>query len=106
MVATDFFPPSASKAFPPPPIIGPTPTPNGFEDAIINTYHAIEPWVEWGFQVATYAVGFIPWFGRLSGQIMIFYYFGESIVESLVENSANWLWSPPLPRGLGKHRIG
>ena len=96
------FWPSASETFPPPPNIGPSPTPAGFEDAIISTYHAIEPWVEWGFQVATYAVGWIPWVGWLSGQIMIFYYFGERIVESLVENSANWLWGPlPFLEGLG-----
>ena len=33
---------------------------------------------------------------------MIFYYFGERIVESLVVNSANWLWGPlPFLEGLG-----
>ena len=96
------FWPSASRSFPPPPDIGPSPTPTGFEDAIIGTYYAIEPWVRWGFEIATYAVGFIPWVGWLSGQIMIFYNFGERIVESLVVNSANWLWGPlPFLEGLG-----
>ena len=83
---------------------GPSPTPNDFEfeDAIINTYHAIEPWVRYGFEVATYAVGWIPWVGWLAPQIMIFYNFGERIVESLVVNSANWLWGPlPFCEGLG-----
>ena len=61
-------------------------------DAIIGIYNAIEPWVRWGFEVATYAVGWIPYVGWLSGQIMIFYNFGERIVESLVFNFANWLW--------------
>ncbi|MCV7072677.1 hypothetical protein H7H73_22250 [Mycobacterium rufum] len=71
-----------------------------FEDAIINTYHAIEPWVRYGFELATYAVGWVPWVGWLAPQIMIFYNFGERIVESLVVNSANWLWGP-LPFGEG-----
>ena len=55
-----------------------------------------------GFELATYAVGWIPWVGWLSPQIMIFYNFGERIVESLVVNSANWLWGPlPFFEGLG-----
>ncbi len=99
------IPPSAGQPLPTPPAIpGPSPAPTNFEfeDAIINTYHAIEPWVRWGFELATYAVGWIPWVGWLSGQIMIFYNFGERIVESLVVNSANWLWGPlPFLTGLG-----
>ena len=99
------IPPSAGQSFPTPPKIpGPSPTPTDFEfeDAIINTYHAIEPWVRYGFEVATYAVGWIPWVGWLAPQIMIFYNFGERIVESLVVNSANWLWGPlPFGEGLG-----
>jgi len=58
------IPPSAGQPFPAPPELpGPSPAPNDFEfeDAIINTYHAIEPWVCYGFEVATYAVGWIPW---------------------------------------------
>ncbi|AFM17012.1 hypothetical protein Mycch_2235 [Mycolicibacterium chubuense NBB4] len=94
-------PPSAGQPVPSRPT-APTPVSTGFEfeDAIINTYHAIEPWVRYGFEVATYAVGWIPYVGWLSPQIMIFYNFGERIVESLVVNSANWLWGP-LPFGEG-----
>ncbi|ULP38136.1 hypothetical protein MJO55_06835 [Mycolicibacterium rufum] len=94
--------PSASRpTFPPPPTIPPpVVTAFEFEDAIINTYHAIEPWVRYGFELATYAVGWVPWVGWLAPQIMIFYNFGERIVESLVVNSANWLWGP-LPFGEG-----
>jgi hypothetical protein len=99
------IPPSAGQPIPTPPQIpGPSPAPTNFEfeDAIINTYHAIKPWVRWGFELATYAVGWIPWVGWLSPQIMIFYNFGERIVESLVVNSANWLWGPlPFLEGLG-----
>jgi hypothetical protein len=58
--------------------------------------------VRYGFEVATYVVGWIPWVGWLAPQIMIFYNFGERIVESLVVNSANWLWGPlPFGEGLG-----
>lgn len=88
------IPPSATQPVPPPPAIqAPTPSPSAieFEDAIINTYYTVEPWVRWGFELATYAVGWVPWVGWLAPQIMIFYNFGERIVESLVVNSANWL---------------
>lgn len=91
------IPPSAAQPIPAPPTV-PAPTPNptagGLEDAIINTYHAIEPWVRWGFELAAYAVGWVPYVGWLAPQIMIFYNFGERIVESLVVNSANWLLGP------------
>ena len=99
-----FVPPSAGDPFPTPQLPGPSAAPTAFEfeDAIINTYHAIEPWVRYGFEVATYAVGWVPWVGWLSPQIMIFYNFGERIVESLVVNSANWLWGPlPFGEGVG-----
>ena len=98
------IPPSAGQPFPTPELPEPSPAPTDvqFEDAIINTYHAIEPWVRYGFEVATYAAGWVPYVGWLSPQIMIFYNFGERIVESLVVNSANWLWGPlPFGQGLG-----
>lgn len=99
------IPPSVGQPLPTPPQIpGPSPAPTDFEfeDAIINTYHAIEPWVRYGFELVTYGVGWIPWVGWLAPQIMIFYNFGERIVESLVVNSANWLWGPlPFLDGLG-----
>jgi hypothetical protein len=94
--------PSLGAPLPTPPTIGPSPAPTGFEDAIKNTYSAIEPWVRYGFELATYAVGWIPWVGWLAPQIMIFYNFGERIVRSLVFNSADWLWGPlPFFEGLG-----
>lgn len=89
-----------ASALPTPPSPPPVVSAQEFEDAIINTYHAIEPWVRYGFELATYAVGWVPWVGWLAPQIMIFYNFGERIVESLVVNSANWLWGP-LPFGEG-----
>lgn len=94
-------PSTRRPTFPTPPTIPPpVVTAFEFEDAIINTYHAIEPWVRYGFELGTYVVGWVPWVGWLAPQIMIFYNFGERIVESLVVNSANWLWGP-LPFGEG-----
>lgn len=99
-------PPSVTQAAPvAPPIPEPSPTAVEFEDLIIDTYHAIEPWVRYGFELVTWGVGWVPWVGWLAPQIMIFYDFGERIVESLVENSANWLWGP-LPFGEGLVNIG
>jgi len=96
------IPPSAGQPFPTPDLPGPSPTPTGFEDAIKNTYLIIEPWVHYGFELAQYAVGWIPWVGWLAPQIDIFYHFGERIVRSIVFNSADWLWGPlPFLTGLG-----
>ena len=47
--------------------------------------------MRYGFEVATYAVGWIPYVGWLSGQIMIFYNFGERIVHAITHNTLDWL---------------
>ena len=96
--------PSLGAAFPAPPIPGPSPVTTDFAGAIKNTYVAIEPWVHYGFQLAQYAVGWVPYVGWLAPQIDIFYHFGERIVRSLVFNSADWLWGP-LPFGQGVQNI-
>lgn len=83
-------PPSVGAAFPephfPPAVVG-----NSIDSTIKNVYNAIEPWVEWGFDVAAYAVGWIPYVGWLAPQISIFYDFGERIVRSITFNVADWL---------------
>ena len=43
-----------------------------------------------GFELAAYAVGWIPYVGWLAGQIMIFYNFGERIVQHRSQH-ADWL---------------
>jgi hypothetical protein len=96
--------PSLGAAFPAPPIPGPSPVTTNVASAIQNAYLAIEPWVRYGFEVATYAVGWVPYVGWLSGQIMIFYNFGERIVRSLVFNSTDWL-SGVLPFGQGLRNV-
>lgn len=83
-------PPSAGAPFPepefPPVVVG-----NSIDSTIKNIYNAIEPWVEWGFDVAAYAVGWVPYVGWLAPQISIFYDFGERIVRSITFNVADWL---------------
>lgn len=84
------IPPSASAPFPTP-HFPPTVSPVSLGSSIKWVYDAVEPWVEWGFDVAAYAVGWIPWVGWLAPQISIFYDFGEMIVRSITFNIADWL---------------
>jgi hypothetical protein len=58
-------PPSASAPFPTPqfaPVVAPT----SIGSSIKAIYNAIEPWVEWGFDLAAYAVGWVPYVGWLA----------------------------------------
>lgn len=83
-------PPSASRPFPTPqfpPVVAPT----SIGSSIIWIYNAVEPWARWVADVAAYAVGWIPYVGWLSGQIPIFYNFGERIARSITYNIAYWL---------------
>ncbi|HEX9174619.1 MAG TPA: hypothetical protein VF874_00495 [Mycobacterium sp.] len=54
-------------------------------------YGALEPWVRYGFQLAEYAVGWIPGVGWLAPQVMYFYNLGERIVSSAIFNTTQWL---------------
>ena len=47
--------------------------------------------MQYGFEVATAVVRWIPVAGWFAGQIMVFYNFGESIVASGVFNFTDWL---------------
>lgn len=60
-------------------------------DGIDNLYLAVEPWVQYGFEVATAAIAWIPYVGFLSGLIMDAYFFGESLVASAVFNFTDFL---------------
>lgn len=60
-------------------------------DTIDSIYIAVEPWVQYGFEVATAAVSWIPYVGWFAGQIMVLYNFGESMVASGVFNFTDWL---------------
>jgi hypothetical protein len=64
-------------------------------NAIMNFYYAAEPWVQYGFQLATWAVGYVPIAGYFSGLIMVGYYTGEPIVQSFFQSAqylvdGNW----------------
>jgi hypothetical protein len=84
------FWPSAGEPLPAPPT-QPLPTPGSIPGSLEAAYHAIEPWVQYGFEIAQYAVGWIPYVGWLSGQIMIFYHLGEGIVHAIAHNTLDWL---------------
>lgn len=94
--------PSLGQAPPTPPPNTPIPSTTNANQAVKNIYNAVEPWVRYGFELATYAVGWVPYVGWLSGQIMIFYNFGERIARSITFNVADWLLGPlPFIEGLG-----
>ena len=83
-------PPSAGQPFPTPqfpPVVAPT----SIGSSIKSVYNAVEPWVQWGFDLAAYAVGWVPYVGWLAPQITIFYNFGERIAHSITFNIADWL---------------
>jgi hypothetical protein len=61
----------------------------GIQNAIINAYNVINPWVDYGVNLAQYAVGWIPVASFFAPQIGIFYYsLIEPIMTSAVYNTA------------------
>jgi hypothetical protein len=60
-------------------------------NSIDNLYLAVEPWVQYGFEVAASVIAWVPYVGFLSGLIMDGYFFGESIVASAVFNFTDFL---------------
>ncbi|MUM31740.1 hypothetical protein [Mycolicibacterium sp. CBMA 361] len=84
------IPPSASAPFPAPQSL-PTVAPTSIGSSIKGIYNAVEPWVRYGFDLAAYAVGWVPYVGWLAPQITIFYNFGERIARSITYNIADWL---------------
>ena len=55
-------------------------------NTIDSIYIAVEPWVQYGFEVATAVVRWIPYVGWFAGLIMDGYFFVESLVASGVFN--------------------
>ncbi|WP_163800828.1 hypothetical protein [Mycolicibacterium sediminis] len=90
LVRQTLVPPSADAPLPTLQL-SPVTSASSIDSAIKNAYDFIEPWVRYGFEVATYAVGWVPVVGWLAPQIMIVYDFGERIVRSIVFNVADWL---------------
>jgi PE family len=60
-------------------------------DAIESAYLAIEPWVQYGFNLAAYAAGWLPYVGWLAPQINFFYYLFEPIVQSALFNTIDFI---------------
>jgi hypothetical protein len=58
-------------------------------NAIEAAYLAIEPWVQYGFNLAAYAASFVV--GGLAQQINFFYYLFEPIVQAGLFNTIDWL---------------
>jgi hypothetical protein len=60
--------------------------------AIENAYLVIEPYVAYGFQVAAYAAGWIPYVGWIVGQQIYFFYdLIEPMVQAGLFNTIDWL---------------
>lgn len=61
-------------------------------NTIDQIYLSVEPWVRYGFEVAAYALGWVPWVGGWAGGLLLDgYNFGQSIVASGVFNFTDWL---------------
>jgi hypothetical protein len=85
-------PPSATAPFPvPPSLLPPVIGLQNIDSTVKTIYGWVEPWVHYGFQLAQYALGFVPYVGWLSPQVDIFYHLGERIVRSAIFNTTEWL---------------
>ena len=81
--------PAAAAALPTFPVPGTISATGSAGETIIGVYNAIEPWVQWGFEVAAWAVSYLPWpWGLLGQQIDIAYNTGEPIVQAAVYSFA------------------
>lgn len=60
-------------------------------DAIKAGYLVVEPYVQYGFELAAYAAGFVPYIGYVGQQINIFYDLFEPLVQAGLFNTIDWL---------------
>ncbi len=60
-------------------------------DAIKAGYLVVEPYVQYGFELAAYAAGFVPYVGYLGQQINIFYNLFEPLVQAGLFNTIDFL---------------
>ncbi|MGH3564173.1 MAG: hypothetical protein ACRDTN_20950 [Mycobacterium sp.] len=58
---------------------------------INDLYLALEQWAQYGVNLLSWAVGWVPFVGVLAPQLNFFYDLGESIVQSMVFNAADLL---------------
>ena len=52
------------------------------EDAIKNTYNAVEPWVAYGFELSQWALGFVPGLWWIAPGIDFAYFTAEPLVQA------------------------
>lgn len=64
---------------------------SGIENAIKNTYNAVEPWVAWGFQLAQWGLAFVPGLWWVAPGISLAYYSIEPLVQAGVYTLADVL---------------
>ncbi len=64
---------------------------NSIADSIKNFYNFAEPYVQYAFNLAAYAVGWVPWVGLLAPQINFIYDLFEPMVQSALFNTLDWL---------------
>ena len=64
---------------------------NSIATAIENFYNYAEPYVQYVFNLAAWAVGWLPWVGILGQQINFLYYLFEPMVQSALFNTLDWL---------------
>ena len=57
-------------------------------NTIINAYNALQPWVAWGFELADWALSFVPGLWWIAPAIDLAYFTAEPIVQSLVYSFA------------------
>ncbi len=64
---------------------------NSIADSIKNFYNYAEPYVQYAFSLAAWAVGWVPWVGILAPQINFIYDLFEPMVQSALFNTLDWL---------------
>lgn len=65
--------------------------PVSWAESIQAAYLAYEPYVAYGFELASYAVGWLPYVGILAPQVLFVYNLFEPIVQATVFNTTDWL---------------
>jgi hypothetical protein len=64
---------------------------SGVENAIKNTYNAVEPWVAWGFELAQWGMGFVPGLWWVAPGVSLAYFSIEPLVQAGVYTFADVL---------------
>ncbi len=64
---------------------------SSIDGGIESLYLALEPWAQYGANLLSWAVGWVPFLGVFAPQINFFYDLGEAVTRSLVFNTAELL---------------